>query len=364
VIETARIISLLKQWRSVGQPTSRLFLDLRNPTAYKRQRIVPSTNIPLVDLEKRCSELPAKQTPFAVMEPLDAKGATQWLFDRGWNCPWVFWEGDFDQNVELWTDLASLQLAESTPNEQSWLMFNPAPILEESIASIEQSLKSRTNNSELQKRLSCLDIGCGSGRDLAWLLSRKAVDGSPIWRATAVDSSHGATNRTSTICENMGLSDQLDGAVNAKVAANGLWRLLKRDDPNKQVNTTVKKGGKPIAAIGDDTIDFFSKTVQQQINNTIPPKHDLIITIRFLVRPILPYLPNLLNPGGYIIISHFVDHEEYEYDQPRQDHRLEVDELRNLFGSMNGMSIVVDKIEQIEDGRPVNSIIIRKENSL
>ncbi|KAJ2956414.1 hypothetical protein NQZ79_g7723 [Umbelopsis isabellina] len=298
------------------------------------------------------------------MEPSDAKGATQWLFDRGWNCPWVFWEGDFDQNVNLWTDLASLQLAESTCSDQSWLMFNPAPILEESIHWIERSLKSDAKGSESPEMLSCLDIGCGSGRDLAWLLSRKAVDGSPIWRATAVDSSHGATNRTSAICENMGLSGQLDGALNAKVAANGLWRLLKRETPNLQVNSVAKKGGKPTAAIGENTLDFFSETVQQQISGNIPPQHDLIITIRFLVRSILPRLPNLLKPGGYIIISHFVDHENYEYDQPRQDHRLEMNELRDLFSSLEGMSVVVDKIEQIEDGRPVNSIIIRKAHSL
>jgi hypothetical protein len=31
---------------------------------------------------------------------------------------------------------------------------------------------------------------------------------------------------------------------------------------------------------------------------------------------------------------------------------------------MRGMSVIVDKLEEIEDGRPVNSVIIRKDPAI
>lgn len=334
-------------------PSNRLFLDLRSASAYHAHRILPSTNIPMSTLESRCSELPAKQYPFAVMEPLDHRGtASQWLSERGWNCRWIFWEGDFIHNADLWNDLRSLGIAEDNASNQSWLLFNPCPILETSIDLIETELRKRSH-----ELLSCLDIGCGSGRDLAWLLARKTEANTPIWQAVAIDSSEGAVQRTRIICKNMAMANQLISGINAKVLVNGDWRLVEKGNPG----LAVKDGQTARLMPGYPTMQFFTQEIQRLLNQDIPPQYDMIITIRFLARAILPQLPQLLKPGGFLIISHFVDHEDYTYDQPRPEHRLQVNELAKLYGSMPGISIIVDKLEHVEDGRPVNSFIMRKD---
>jgi SAM-dependent methyltransferase len=297
------------------------------------------------------------------MEPLNARGSTQWLHDRGWICPWVFWEGDFLENDQLWNDLQALGWAEASAksDSHSWLMFNPCPILESSIGDIEEKLRKSRIPSMSHEAFSCLDIGCGSGRDLAWLLSRNSHTAHPMWQAVAVDSSYGAAKRTKAICDNMGLSAQLLSSINAKVLANGQWKLVEKGNPGM---TTLDSKKKSNFIPGHPTVDFFSQIVQQKLNSCIPQQYDLIITIRFLVRSLLPQLPLLLKPGGYMILSHFVDHGQYTYDQPRPEHRLQLHELADLYGSMRGMSVIVDKLEEIEDGRPVNSVIIRKDPAI
>ncbi|KAH8550134.1 hypothetical protein BGW37DRAFT_93511 [Umbelopsis sp. PMI_123] len=306
----------------------------------------------MADLHNRCSELPAKQTPFAVMEPLNNRGtAAKWLSDRGWNCSWIFWEGDFIHNADLWNDLQTLGLAETNASNTSWLLFNPCPILETSIDHVETEL-SKTSH----EPFSCLDIGCGSGRDLAWLLSRKTDTNIPVWQAVAIDSSEGAVQRTRTICKNMSMGNQLIGGINAKVLVNGDWRLVEKGNPG----LAVKDGQKERLMPGYPTLQFYTQEIQRLLNPDIPQQYDMIITIRFLARSILPELPQLLKPGGFLIISHFVDHEDFSYEQPRKDHRLQVNELSDFYGSIPGLSVVVDKIEHVEDGRPVNSFIVRK----
>jgi SAM-dependent methyltransferase len=278
------------------------------------------------------------------MEPLEHRGtASQWLSERGWNCRWIFWEGDFVHNADLWNDLRSLGIAEDNASNQSWLLFNPCPILETSIDLVETELRNVSS-----EPLSCLDIGCGSGRDLAWLLARKTV---------AIDSSEGAVQRTRIICKNMAMANQLISGINAKVLVNGDWRLVEKGNPG----LAVKDGQTARLMPGYPTMQFFTQEIQRLLNHTIPRQYDMIITIRFLARAILPQLPQLLKPGGFLIISHFVDHKDYTYDQPRPEHRLQVNELASLYGSMPGISIIVDKIEHVEDGRPVNSFIMRKD---
>ncbi|GAB5585535.1 hypothetical protein Unana1_00435 [Umbelopsis nana] len=292
------------------------------------------------------------------MEPMNGQGSSQWLQDRGWICPWVFWEGDFVNNDRLWKDLETLGLAEAKVHDETWLMFSPCSILEQSIGSIEEELLKSRNPSASHEAFSCLDIGCGSGRDLAWLLSRISTTGSPLWQAAAVDASDGAVKRTRALCDDMGLSKQLLGSINAKILANGQWKLVEKGNPGL---TTVNPKKKSQFMPGHPTENFFSQIVQRDVNSCIPQQYDLIITIRFLVRSLLPQIPLLLKPGGYMILSHFVEHDQYTYDQPRLDHRLQVNELANLYGAMPGMTIIVDEIEEVEDGRPVNSVIVRKE---
>ncbi|KAI9477136.1 hypothetical protein BDB00DRAFT_859344 [Zychaea mexicana] len=349
---------LLSRWKrsAIG---SQLCLDLRSPQAYQIRHVAPSTNIPWQQLSLRCAELPPKNVPFAVIEPSDQKPDTcsQWLIERGWQCPYVFREDD----DTFWT--AVEQYSQPT-TPKPWLLFRPCPFLMQHINWIEKQTQ--------QHR--CLDIGCGSGRDVAWLLSRQ-----PLWNVYALDSLKGAVERTHQLTKNMGVHDRLVECLQAKITSEGKWKTFDEDSPavTAKNNTTATAGTSPTSgttttinntiAITNGDIDDKSRRFSPGVSTDTffqdklgCSQFDLILTIRFLVRSLLPQLPQLLAVGGYLVISHFVEDGVHEYEQPRKDHRLQLGELAALYGSMANIEIVVDVIEQIEDGRPVNSVVIKR----
>lgn len=315
--------AVLARWK---QSPARLCLDLRSAAAYQTRHLVPSTNIPWQQLAQRCAELPPKNVPFAIVEPAHCRGeCLPWLQERGWQCPWIF----SDDDEELWT--ADTTLVEHGSPSQRWLLFRPCPFLERHIDLIE---------SRLTDHKTCLDIGCGSGRDVAWLMASRG------WHVYALDSSNGAVERTQALAEHMGVKDHLVKTMQAKVMADGGWRSF---DDAKQVTLTKEQQYSP--GIPADVF-FRDKMGCNQF--------DMVVTIRFLVRSLLPHLPDLLKPGGVLVISHFVDDGVHEYDQPRKSHRLQLGELAELYGQRKDLEILVDVIEEIEDGRPVNSIIVSR----
>ncbi|KAI7879760.1 S-adenosyl-L-methionine-dependent methyltransferase [Lichtheimia hyalospora FSU 10163] len=319
-----RAKAVLAQWK---QSPIRLCLDLRSASAYQVRHLVPSTHIPWQQLTQRCAELPPKNVPFAIVEPASCRGEwVPWLEERGWQCPWVF----SDEDEELWT--SDTTLVEYGPPSQRWLLFQPCPFLARQINDIESRLNNDTRT--------CLDIGCGSGRDVAWLMASRG------WHVYALDSSHGAVERTQALAQHMGVKDQLIKTMQAKVMAEGGWRSF---DDEIEMNTSKEQQYSP--GMPMDTF-FRDKLGCHQF--------DMVVTIRFLVRSILAQLPDLLKPGGMLVISHFVDDGVHEYDQPRKSHRLQLGELAELYGQRNDLEILVDIIEEIEDGRPVNSIIVTK----
>ncbi|KAI7852760.1 hypothetical protein BDC45DRAFT_512475 [Circinella umbellata] len=329
---------LLSRWKQ-SAISSHLCLDLRSPQAYQVRHLAPSTNIPWSQLSFRCAELPPKNIPFAVIEPSDQQvnSCSQWLSEHGWQCPYVFREDD----DTFWT--AAEQYSQPT-TPKPWLLFRPCPFLIQHIDWIEKQTKDHI----------CLDIGCGSGRDVAWLLSRQ-----PLWKVYALDSLKGAVERTQQLTRNMGVHDRLIKCMQAKIMADGGWKTFDGDDENMA------------ASISSATRDRGNSNKAKRFSPGIPSdaffkdklecgQFDLILTIRFLVRPLLPLLPKLLAVGGYLVISHFVEDGVHTYDQPRKDHRLQLGELAELYGSMDNVEVVTDVLEQIEDGRPINSVIIKK----
>ncbi|KAI9262144.1 hypothetical protein BDA99DRAFT_537491 [Phascolomyces articulosus] len=331
---------LLSRWKQ-SKISSHLCLDLRSPQAYHIRHLAPSTNIPWPQLSLRCAELPPKNIPFAVIEPSDEAPHTcsQWLIDHGWQCPFVFRE---DDDV-FWTEAEHYE-EPTTP--KPWLLFKPCPFLMQHMEWIEKETQ--------QHR--CLDIGCGSGRDVAWLLSRP-----PLWKVYALDSLKGAVERTHTLTKNMGVHDRLIQCRQAKVMADGGWKTFDENtSPTEQQQQQGKEKGDKIK---DSKAKRFSPGIPSNEffeNKLGCSQFDLILTIRFLVRPLLSQLPKLLAVGGYLVISHFVEDGIHTYDQPRKDHRLQLGELAALYGSMKNVQVVTDVLEQIEDGRPINSVIIKK----
>lgn len=330
-------LSRLSSWKQ-STISSHLCLDLRPSAAYQTRQLVPSTNIPWQQLSSRCAELPPKNVPFALVQPAgQPEECSTWLQEHGWQCPWVFQEEElYEENNEEWQRAQERGWVGNTPPQKQWLLFQPCPFLAKHMATIESQLARRGDDT-----WHCLDIGCGSGRDVAWILSH-----SPRWRVSAYDSLKGAVDRTFKLAENMNVADRLN-VTQAKVMADGAWKTF--DEETEKRVLLQEQTKKERFAPGIPASQFLGEA-----------KYDLVLTIRFLVRPLLLYLPSLLNKGGFLVISHFVDDGVHEYSQPRKDHRLQLHELRQLYGGMEDVEILVDTIEEIEDGRPVNSFILKK----
>ncbi|KAL0089507.1 hypothetical protein J3Q64DRAFT_1728941 [Phycomyces blakesleeanus] len=328
------LIDRLHEWKT--SPSKLLCLDLRPRDEYQKKRIVPSTNIPYDELRARGNELPPKQTPFAVIEPSSSPECSQWLVDNGWKCSWIFCEAE----DALWETVLGDGYGTTESPSGIWPLFRPSPLLSNHIQDIEASIVGK---------LQCLDVGCGAGRDIVWLLARNNR-----WKVSAIDSLPACVEKTKAMGRAWNVSDRLTVTC-AKVMANGRWQsrtdnTLQNDD--MLMDRLERKKARLAPGIPVDS--FFAILPDPR------PPFDLILTIRFLARSMLRQLPGLLKVGGYLAISQFVDHPDYDYKQPSKEHRLSVNEISDLYMSIGCMEIIVDIIDEIEDGRPVNSVLLKR----
>lgn len=335
--------------RSWVESSNTLCLDLRSKIDFKACHLKSSTNIPLSQLSMRQSELPPKRLPFAVLEPLNAQGCSSWLTEHGWDIPWVFWEGSIQwKEISEWTS--------SKDSTEQWLLFQPSPFLEKNIELIEETLPS-------DRDWQCLDIGCGSGRDIGWILSR-----STPWKASAFDALQGAMVRTDLLVRNLNVSQHMNILAQAKLLNNGKWKLISNAWwNNKKENVELQDSMDEITKRlemselenrNQEELSFteFYKSLSSDNNE----RFDLILNIRFLSRPFLHLVPDMLNVGGSFVISHFVHDEIHEYSHPKRSLRLELNEISDFYKNMSYMEVIKDVIEESEDGRPINSIIVRR----
>ncbi len=150
-----------------------------------------------------------------------------------------------------------------------------------------------------------LDLACGAGRDSIYL----ALNG---WQMTSVDSSEHALLRVK------------GSAARANLKVSCLQLDLERN-----VHELLELG----------------------------QSFDLIVVVRYLHRPLLPLLAELLNDSGYIIYQTFMQGCE-QFGSPKNPRfLLKQDELAKTFPDFQ---VIRDEVELLTDGRPVNSFIAQK----
>ncbi|CAG8536601.1 3111_t:CDS:2, partial [Paraglomus brasilianum] len=373
-------MSLHQTFQSWLASTPRLLLDFRPLTSHFTKRIIPSTCIPLSEISCLWFELPTKQVPFAVLEPHTNVGCSKkYLITRGWKVNWIFEDTD-----ELWEIARESNCVEegdgSSNKRQQWVLFQPNPFLMSNVESVEQSLLKLGDHTG-SFTLECLDIGCGSGRDTVWLCAiRNEVD----WRVTAVDAWPGALERTRALAKGLGVEKRVE-TVNAKVMADGDIRGISEGDNadyGDKSGLNVKEVGigrcidlsnndASVVRTHDSTPAIIANDIlpnRPQFSSTptslpfLDRTYDLVLMIRFLSRELFPTIRRLVRPGGYVLISTFVNSPSHPlYSNPKSNkHRLELNELRGIFEKWDDFDIVKDVIEVIEDGRPVNSFLARK----
>ncbi|EEB06390.1 hypothetical protein SJAG_01434 [Schizosaccharomyces japonicus yFS275] len=311
-------------------------LDTRDAHEFTRCHIQNSVNIHYSKLQHLWFQLPAKQVPLVVVEDgihgidENEQGTCgSQLKDRGWLV-----EKSIIANESLWNWCRENGFLEEGTSKQ--VLFSPSPHLAAVIDKIETAFAPK-------KTARVLDIGCGSGRDLAWLCFRSKFQ----WMVSALDAEKRAINRFTDFFEQLNLESRVEDACVAKVDQNGLWTLYTRE--GKRVTDQE----------GLTTASFLSSNFRFNESE----KFDLILQIRFLNRALLKDTAEMLNKNGFLFLCTFTDDGKTVYEYPKtQDHRLQKGEIKKLVAKLDGLELVCDDIGYIEDGRPVEVVLIQKTN--
>ncbi|ORZ40674.1 hypothetical protein BCR44DRAFT_36543 [Catenaria anguillulae PL171] len=176
------------------------------------------------------------------------------LVQGGWTIRTVF--------VATSSFLASIP---SSPESAIRLPFDPSPIITESASLVLKTQPARP--------LRICDLGCGAGRDLAFLLH--TYPSSLIAHATAVDNWKGSIDRVTQVASMLGFTARL-AAVRAECRAMGKVKYFGGNDATGR--------GK----LQDDQFDWVI------LHRFLPP------------RSFARTLHSLVAPGGFVLICTFV----------------------------------------------------------
>lgn len=177
--------------------------------------------------------------------------------------------------------------------DHSIQLWQANPLLTEIIDLLEAKVSGR----------SALDLACGAGRDSVYLAQRG-------WDVTAIDHKMDAIERCNRL------------AKSAQVEINALIRDLENQP-------------QPLADLNAD----------------------LVLVMRYLHRPLFPAIDSLIQSGGGIVYSTFMEGSE-QFGSPRNPaYLLKPGELAEQF---SGYEILLDEQRQLADGRPVSLFVAFK----
>ncbi|PXF40065.1 hypothetical protein BWQ96_10226 [Gracilariopsis chorda] len=270
-------------------------LDLRSETEFVRQHVAYASNFPFSEefgVESRLNELPAVSTQphIAVIVDWDRfySISTQ-LKCRGYPTPIHLDEKDV-------RDLPK----SSGPSRALWA---PAPIV------IEELPRFYANTSR-----TAIDIGCGSGRDAAFLAGAG-------FSVTAVDRDTNLINKATQFC-----------------MRNQYHPLLPSCHLGGKVYPLVRTFG---ANLSEDRAFLRSHA------------SGVMLVVRFLRRGVLDILHEGVLPGGIIVYEHFLTGCEKFGSPTKQSQMLRRGELREVFGEAHNFTVLRDEECTLDDGRPV-----------
>ncbi|KAG0364339.1 hypothetical protein BC939DRAFT_475179 [Gamsiella multidivaricata] len=409
-----------------------LILDTRPRRIFCARHLSPSTNIPLHRLDGSWFKLPAKQTPFAVLESpqedttdgqddefkklersdprADQFGrqirSSNILKSRGYRTEWTF-----EDHPLFWTTFAeelslssmnrdpgqhtqpALEIIDgSKPSKERYnFLFQPNPILVKILPTVERELLASRSTQQAKSPhgsnlLRCLDVGCGAGRDMIYMVARSAnglaINGAE-WSALGMDQREDMCGLGQQLVDDTFFQDPGEH-IDAKITDPGMelatrvgFLVGKVDSesgvfwvssPSSIPSHPQGKAG-PLRLQNIRYHDVVLDQQQQQLlgsaaaTETKDQRFDLIIMIRFLQRSLFaPLVENWLRPGGFIILSTFVSDKDLpQYSKPGPAHRLQSrSEASDIFESL-GLNIVSEEVSLIEDGRrPVATVVARK----
>ncbi|KAG0231296.1 hypothetical protein BGX31_005564 [Mortierella sp. GBA43] len=270
-------------------------------------------------------------------------------------------------------------------------LFRPNPDLVKILPQIEQELVRLRSTSEPDKTtplLRCLDVGCGSGRDMIYMVARSANDQAirgAEWSTLGLDQREDMCALVQQLARDTFLCDDSDdkigndtnGSHPGRALASRVSTITGKIDPTTGVlwvsssstSGPMESRQQPLrlknVRYRDEAMDeAHQQLLNQPTDSTTPDERfDLVVMIRFLQRPLFaPLVHHWLRPGGFIVLSTFVsDHDLPQYSKPGPAHRLQSKtEARDIFEGL-GLKVVMDEISLIEDGtRPVATVVAQK----
>ncbi|CAM9899473.1 unnamed protein product, partial [Scytosiphon promiscuus] len=324
----------------LSSQTNSKVLDLRDEASFRKAHIRGSHNIPVASLwdENRWYELPEQHEPLIVLMPEEGAPDTSLLKLRGGSsssssnslaaeirnrradgCTATL---VFDQALLKTARESGLLIEEgkekrsaldggaTAPPSPTTTLFTPSPFLTRAAAVIEPHLR------HAWLPLTCIDIGCGAGRDAVWLAKRG-------WTVLAMDSWKQALRKAVQLAHRNGVSDRVE-VVRGKVKYTGEIHLSTKAEQvqggnEKAVAASQEgsggEGGGAATSFTEPSVSTAAGAEEERILCPSTPSSEhgayaLVVAIRFLERSAFDTLARLVDPrGGYILLSTFIEEE-------------------------------------------------------
>lgn len=281
----------------LDRPCPLPIIDCRPVNAFIESHLIGATSIPCNELFERMHELPQRHVSLMLYgDEASLIQAIEFLISKGYQIP----------KVALWPEgLTGIRekpyIEFGTYSKQLW---SPANIIQHFID--EHLVRLKSAKAGNREQLKGLDIACGSGRDMI-SLAQNGLD------MTGLDYHSDALARANRLAQ----SNQL--------------------------------------AISTIQLDLESS--EDPLFGFEPESFHVICVLRYLHRPLLHKLDQLLAPGGMILYQTFMLGCENISSPKNPRFLLKPDELSSVFSSYR---IWQDEIEILEDGRPVSAFIAQK----
>lgn len=272
-------------------------IDLRNWQDYQQGHLKGATWLSWQDLPESLNALPAAPASlYLIGDKEEIEAASVLLDSKNYQV-----EGSLViesvEVMQVWGEQLP-GLLES--GKTSKVLWQPCSLVKEFVGLLDQQMIQLPLADK--QRADVLDIGCGGGRDAIYLAKQRM-------NVMAID--HEA-------------------------------KVLKRS--------------KKLAALSGANVKFKCCDIKK--DNCLPAqKFDVITVVRFLNRELYPYIVESLKPGGVIVFQTFVEGVEAFGSPKNPNFILNKGELSEVF---SGFTTIVDRIENLDDGRPVVCFIAQK----
>ena len=315
-----------------------LFLDARDAEAFSRARLRFSANVPLdaIDRGDAGCALPPRTQPFVLIaDPnvdVEAQIARFVVDFKG--VPWrldACFVGDdaFFDACEAVND-ARVGVARGednggcTPRERLRL-WSPSPEFAAWLPKVERETLGAASVGASNDAATCVDLGCGAGRDCVWAASRG-------WRVIAIDNDKKGLARCEALAEQHGVRERV---------------------------TTLEMDLTKLSAE-----DVFARVSSALASSSSSSSSSVVVVyaVRYLHKPLMRALASRAAFATAVVWVHFMRGcETTDVGRPsKAKDLLEPGELRAAF---EGWDIVVDAVALLPDGRPVSEFVAIRRQS-